>query len=183
MSPARSWFVHTGSRHTYKVKGAEIYVVAAEVKTIGDHKLIEHPVRILDPDTGIQVGETVKTDKEGVARAEVPKKKDYRIEIVDEEIHVDAPPPPAPDPPSATLVCEFVDDAGKPVAHEEVALKEGDLGGGAATTDEKGWLRAPARLGPVELTLRDQKFVAHSLSIEDAADPSNAYHFVLEKKS
>ena len=185
MSPAgrpRTFFEHTGSRHVYKVKGTDTYVVAAEVKTIGDTKLPDHPVRILDPDTGKAVVEGVKTDKEGVVRVQVPEKKDYRIEIVDVPLKIDEPPPPVPHPTPAILVCEFEDETGKPIAHEPVELHSGDTGGGTAETDEHGRLHAPSDLGPVKLKLRDQEMVAHALPIADSEDAANLYRFVVPKK-
>lgn len=179
---SRTFFEHTGSRHVYTVKGTETYVVAAEVKTIGDLKLPDHPVRILDPDTGKAVVEGVKTDGDGVVRVEVPQKKDYRIEIVDVPLHVDEPPPLVPHPTPAILVCEFVDETGKPIVHEEVEIRSGDTGGGTATTDEHGRLHAPADLGPCTLKLRDQEMLAHALPLADAEDAANLYRFVVPKK-
>src|SRR6185295_16909172 len=59
MSPRpepKSYFEHTGSRYTYKVKLPDKFVIAAEVKAIGDDPLMLHKVRILDPETGEQIG-------------------------------------------------------------------------------------------------------------------------------
>jgi hypothetical protein len=177
----RTWFEHTGSRHTYKVKH-EVFVVAAEVKTLGDTPLVEHDVRILDADTGEAVGDVHKTDDKGVVRVEVPKKKKYRIEIVDAPLTVDEPPRPEPELPSAVLVCEFLDETGKPVGGEEVEIKAHDTGGGTAMTDDHGRIEAPALLGPCELKIRDQTFIAHALPLADAEEPSNCYRFIVEKK-
>jgi hypothetical protein len=87
-------------------------------------------------------------------------------------------PPPIPEEPLGTLVCEFLDEAGKPLANEKV-----DLAGDAdLTTDEKGRIEAPAPLGPVELKVKGQTFVAHALPTEDAKKDENLYVFLVTAK-
>ncbi len=70
----------------------DVHVIAVEVKTIGGTLLVNHPVRIIDPDTREPIGDTVMTDDKGVLRKVVPEKKTYWIEILGEELDLPAPP-------------------------------------------------------------------------------------------
>ena len=159
----------------------EIFVIAAELKLIGDTLLPDHPVRVVDPDSGEQVGKDLVTDEKGVVRTEVPENKPYRIEIVDDSIE----PAPArefhPDLPPAVLVCLFLDAAGKPLAHEPLeVMANGDAH--PMETDEHGRVHADAPLGPCELTMRKQTFVAHALPAADAEKDANLYRFVVQEE-
>jgi len=160
----------------------ELFVLAAEIKLLGDTLLTDHPVKILDPDTGEQVGKDLVTDEKGVVHAEVPENKPYRIEIVDEELTVPEPPPLKPDPPGAVLVCVFEGPDGKPLPNEDVEVHEDGKLLGTLETDENGHLRAPSPLGACELVVREQKFVAHSMPIADGDAEANWYHFTVEAK-
>jgi hypothetical protein len=159
----------------------EIYVVAAELKQIGETLLPDHPVRIVDPDSGEQVGKDLVTDDKGVVRAEVPENKPYRIEIVDDSIE----PAPAkefhPDLPMAVLACLFLDATGKPLANEPLEVtSNGDAH--PMETDEHGRIHADAPLGPCELKMRKQTFVAHALPAADAGKDANLYRFVVQEE-
>jgi len=158
---------------------ADVHVLAMIVKTIGDSLLLSHPVKILDPDTGKVVAEA-ETDDKGVVHAEVPEDKKYRVEIVDEKIDIPDPPPPISQDVKATLVCQFVDAAGKPIAAEDVILV--GSGGDPDTTlhtDENGKILVSASLGPHDLKLRDKKFTAHALPSADSAQDANLYLFMV----
>lgn len=155
-------------------KVEDIFLLVAEVKLIGDTPLINHAVRILDPDTGEVVAED-KTNENGVVRTEVPKKKTYRIEIVDDHhdqhewntVHV----------PHPMLRVRFVDSAGSPVPHLEVTVK--DLEGNAieAMADEDGLLEMPAHLTLHEVLVGDDAHWVHALLHRDGAD--DAYEIVV----
>lgn len=158
----------------------DVYVIAAEVKLIGDTRLIEHPVRILDPDTGEVIVETM-TDEKGVVRAEVPKKKTYRIEIVDldPEWH---PPPFEDDPPVGLVHFRLVDDAGLPLAQREVKAK---LAGEEMlfVTDDEGEVSAASHVGHYQLQMGDQTFDGHTLLAKDADDDDRIYEFVVHEET
>ncbi len=160
----------------------EIFVVAAELRDIGAALLPDHPVRIVDAETGEAVTGDLKTDEKGVVRAEVPENKAYRIEIGEAEIT----PAPAqtfsPDPPHAILFVEFVDEGGKPLAHETVHVVA-DGAKHEIETDDQGRIHADAPFAPCELEVRDQRFVAHALPAADAQHESNVYRFVVAEGS
>jgi len=164
--------------------GDEVYVLAAAIKLIGDNPLVRGLVRIIDPDTNEPVGEEVGTDAKGEIRVEVPEKKNYRVEIVDDQIEApeDEPPPLLPEPTPAVLVCRFVDAAGKPLADEPVQFGPVAGDGDDFTTDDEGRIRAPAALGPIELKVRGQTFVAHALPAADADNEAYHYRFVVEDR-
>jgi phage protein D len=153
----------------------DVYLISAQVKSIGGTILANHPVRILD-ERGRRVGEVLITDAEGVVRAQVPANKRYRIEILDDDLGV-APVELHPDAP-AVLLCHFFDEAGAPVAGEAVEAKADDdkL---ELRTDENGRVEAPARLAVWELTVRGQTFHAHSLLAADREKDENHYRFVV----
>lgn len=152
----------------------DVYVLAAEVKLIGDTPLIKHPVRVLDPDTGEVVASGV-TDENGIVRTDVPANKTYRIEIVDRDPDLHVLPPLKTKHP--VLRCAFVDVAGSPVPDLDVTVK--DLDGQAAdyTTDEDGMLVVPAALGLHEVVVGDDSHWVHSLLHSDGDD--DAYVIVV----
>ncbi len=159
----------------------EIYVIAHEIRTIGDTPLVNHRVRILDPDTGKQVGNPLTTDDQGVVRAVVPEDKDYRIEIFDEENESSTAALEAFEEP-AYLVCRFTDELGSPVANTKVEVREDDYQF-EVTTDEDGWIDFCADLGPFELSINDQVFQAHSVLSKDREKDKNHYWFVVSGSS
>jgi hypothetical protein len=149
----------------------DVFVLAAEVKLIGDTPLIEHEVRVIDPDNGAVVAEAV-TDEKGIVRVEVPAAKTYRIEIVDRELawHGDI----APEAPQSVLRCELVDAFGTCVAHRDVVATTDD-GEMTLTTDEAGRIEVPMPLGHVQLQVGDDIFDAHALLPSD----QTVYQFVV----
>ena len=153
----------------------DVYVLAAEVKLIGDTPLIRQTVRILDPDTGEVVADGLTTDENGIVRTEVPAKKIYRIEIADHDPDIDLVPTVAPKQP--LLRCAFVDLSGSPVPDLDVTVK--DLEGQATdyTTDDGGMLEVPAPLGLYEVTVGNDSYWVHSLLHSDGED--DAYEIVL----
>ncbi len=158
----------------------EVHVIAVEVKTIGGTPLVNHPVRIIDPDTNEQIGPVRKTDRSGVVREIVPEEKNYRIEILEEDwapAHV-----LDPEEPDAVLICHFVDGAGEPIANTKVEAHSDD-DDFELVTDENGRIEAAAHLRPYELTIEDQKFNAHPLLLEDREKDENVYRFVIDKES
>jgi len=156
----------------------DVYLLAAEVKQLGDgdKPLIEHPVRIIDPDTEEVVAEAT-TDEKGVVRVEVPKKKTYRIDIV--ELNPDFfPAPHADDPPQGRLHFRLVDPSGAPIAAREVKVQiDGDEL--AFVTDDDGEVSAPAHLAPYELDVGDQSFWGHTVLPSDA-DDDHLYEFEVD---
>ena len=143
----------------------EAYVLVAEVKTIGGTLLLDHPVRVLDPDTGAAVIERINTDEQGVVRTLVPRNKTYRIEILDEEWEA----PTAQflgDHGCGMLLCRFVDESGQPLANLGVEARQDDQEF-QLITDADGWIESPANLGAYELRVGDQVFVAHAMLPED----------------
>ena len=156
----------------------DVYVLAAEVKLIGDTPLIRHAVRVLDPDTGDVVADGLTTDENGIVRTEVPAKKTYRIEIVDRDPDLHVLPTLATKHP--VLRCAFVDLAGSPVPDLDVTVK--DLDGQAAdyTTDEDGMLEVPAPLGLHEVVVGDDSYWVHTLLHSDGDD--DAYEIVVSSK-
>jgi hypothetical protein len=163
----------------------ETYILAISVKTIGGTPLLNHPVRVLDPATGQTVVSALMTDGAGVVRTRVPENKTYRIEILDEKRPTPLLPPPPSDEEHAVLVCHFVDEAGHPIAEEKVEVANGqdrfDL-----LTDEDGLIRCPAHLTAYDVTIRKQRFIAHSLLYSDRKDDDdldNLYRFVVSEGS
>jgi hypothetical protein len=155
---------------------ADVHVLAAEMKSIGNTPLVRHPVRILDPETGAEVAYAV-TDAEGVVRVEVPENKAYRIEIVDEaEEHV--APPLHPDDAAAVLLCQFLDTAGNPIANEKL---EASAAGESfeLQTDGNGRIESPARLDAYELRIRGVAFTAHALLARDRDREGSLYRFIV----
>ena len=158
----------------------ELYVLAAEVKTIGDTPLVRHAVRILDPETGGVIEDHVMTDEAGVVRAMVPENKTYRIEIVDEEREIPPPAPLAANDVHGILICHFVDGDGNAVANEGVEARcEDDQF--SLVTDEDGRIEAPAHLSAYDLKIRGETFTAHALLWSDRGDGEEEplYRFVL----
>ena len=163
---------------------ADVYMLAAEVKLIGDTPLINHAVRVLDPDTGEVVAECM-TDDKGIVRTEVAAKKKYRIEIVDHDPdrhHFRTISVPHP-----MLRCAFVDLAGSPVPHLDVIVKDLDGNETDHTTDDKGLLEMPATLRLYEVVVApgapfrdDESHWVHSLLHSDGAD--DAYEIVVSAK-
>jgi len=155
---------------------ADVHVLVAEVKGIGDTPLVNHPVRILDPESGAEAAYAV-TDAEGVVRVEVPENKAYRIEIVEEtEEHV--APPLQPDDLAAALLCQFLDPAGNPIANEKV---EASAAGESfeLRTDGDGRIESPARLDAYELRIRGVAFTAHALLARDREREGSLYRFIV----
>ena len=167
----------------------EAFVLAAEVKTIGGTLLMNHPVRVLDPDTGAIVIDSIETDDDGVVRSLVPKNKTYRIEILDETWEG---PEQAfeSDDRRGMLVCRFVDATGAPVADLAVEARQDDQVS-SLTTDAEGWIESAANLAPYELHVGEQVFHAHAVLAEDVTRDEDAprddetvrYEFVVDSVS
>jgi len=159
-------------------ESGEVYAIAAHVHLLGDDPAVNHAVRILDPDTGAVVVDSLTTDDEGVLRAEVPENKEYRIELVELD-HEESDVPAATvddDGAHAYLRCRFVDGAGNPVANTEVDARFGEDGEEMPfVTDADGMIEGVAHLGVYELKIDDQTFHAHSVPSEDA-DRDDALH-------
>ena len=153
----------------------DVHLIAAQVKSIGGTLLSNHPVRILD-ERGRRVGEDLVTDGEGVVRAHVPEPKNYRIEILDEDL--DAAAVQLHPETSAVLLCHFVDEAGSPIANEAVEASAGEdkL---ELRTDDAGRLETAARLTDWHLTVRGQTFLAHAMPAADRLKDENLYRFVV----
>ncbi len=156
----------------------EIYVIATEVRTIGDTVLANHKVRIIDPDTGKAVGSPKMTDENGVVRAVVPENKNYRIEILDEDAIPQSPPPLPADYPQGVLICHFVDEAGNPITNEQVEVSSGD-DRFDVITDADGRIEAPALLAAYDVEVRGETFTAHPLLWKDREDEENVYRFIV----
>jgi hypothetical protein len=147
------------------------------VKAIGGTPLVNHGVRVLDPDTGEEVCHA-HTDGQGVLRVEVPENKTYRVEIVDEESDPVGHPFELEEKP-AVLICHFVYAAGAPIAGEQVEASAGDdkLD---LVTDARGRIEASARLTSYELKIRGRAFLAHAIPGSDRDKDENLYRFILE---
>lgn len=145
----------------------DVFVLAAEVKLIGDTPLIRHAVRILDPDTGEVVGDA-ETDGAGIVRVEVPAQKIYAIEIVDR--YHDPPVSPTIHLPQAVLRCRFVEPGGAPVPHLEVTVEDPSGNSAEAVADGDGLLELPARLCVYKLRVGDETHWVHALLGRDEAD-------------
>ncbi len=158
-------------------EGDEIYVIAAEVRSIGDTLLINQDVRILDPDTEEQVGDIITTGDDGVVRAIVPENKTYRIEIQDQEFEPHAPPLAADDRPGL-LLCRFLNKDGTPLANVDVEICSEDHRF-EHPTDEEGKIEIPVHLGHYELNVQNQAFDAHALLMEDRDQEDNCYLFTI----
>lgn len=171
----RTFMVWTGKRHVFRVRAAEAYWLAAQVKLIGDDPAVNHAVRIVDPDTGKVVLDDLTTDDQGVVRAEVPENKEYHIELVEPDTPMEFPDADYGMGDShAFLRCRFVDEAGNPIANQQVEAKFGD-DDIPFVTDADGQIEAVAHLGAYELVIGDQTFYAHSVPAEDA-DRDEAVH-------
>ena len=164
-------------RASGKEEEEEVYVLAVAVKMIGGTPLVNHSVRILDPDTEEQVGERRMTDDDGVVRARVPWNKTYRIEILDEEGEPFIEPVDAYEEP-AYLICRFVDENGSPVAHVKVEVRE-DGHCFETVTDDDGKIDCCVHLGPYELKIGEQSFQAHALLLRDLETEEHYYRFVV----
>ena len=158
----------------------DIFLLAAEVKQIGDgdKPLIEHDVNVIDPDTG-EIVANGTTDEKGIVRVEVPKKKTYRIEIVDLDPQW-YPQPSFDTPPPGVIHFRLVDETGQPLAQKEVKAKVGDQEM-TFVTDDDGEVSAGAHLGPYELVVDDQSFYGHSVLASDDAD-GRVYEFEVHGK-
>jgi hypothetical protein len=169
----------TEQTHTIRAKAPadEFYVLAVEVRSIGGTPIMNHAVRIRDPDTGEQIGGDLMTDDDGVVRALVPENKLYRIEILDEE-HDFVDSPLDDEGERAMLLCHFLDEWGEPIAHTDVHARSGD-DEFELVTDENGKIEAPADLGHYELTIEDQVFHAHALLEDDRDAEEHLYRFVV----
>ncbi len=158
---------------------APVNAISAAIKAIGDVPLANHPVRILDAETGEQVGGILMTDDDGIVRATVPEQKEYRIEIVEKDAAG----------ADAVLLCRFVDVVGDPLVGETVAVTavEAESGNpgestsdeGDATTDANGMVERSAKLGAYRLEIRDQTFLAHAVLSSDKDNPDSVSLFVL----
>jgi hypothetical protein len=156
----------------------DVYVLAAEVKLIGDTPLINHAVRVLDPDTGEVVADGLTTDDKGIVRTDVPANKTYRIEIVDRDPDLHILPTLRTKHPR--LRCAFVDMAGSPVPDLDVTVKDLDGQSTDYTSDDDGMLEVPAELGLYEVTVGDEAYWVHSLMHDD--DDDDAYELVVPSK-
>jgi hypothetical protein len=152
----------------------DIFVLAAEVKLLGDTPLINHAVRILDPDTGAVVADAT-TDDKGIVRAEVPENKKYRIEFDDHQ--PDLHEWPTVVTPHPMLRCVFVDLAGARVPQLDVTVK--DLEGHSVDleADEDGLLELPMPLGLYEVIAEGESHWVHSLLHTDG--DGDAYEIVV----
>jgi hypothetical protein len=164
-------------RASGKEEEEEVYVLAVAVKTIGGTPLVNHSVRILDPDTEEQVGERRMTDDDGVLRTTVPRNKTYRIEILDEEHEPFIEPVDAYEEP-AYLICRFIDECGAPVANTKVEVWE-DGHCLETVTDAEGKVDCCVHLGPYELKIGEQSFRAHALLSRDLETEEHNYRFVV----
>jgi phage protein D len=144
----------------------DLHLVILTVKTIGGTPLSNHPVRVVDRKTGEPVSDVVKTDDQGVMRAEVDAPGDYRVVILDRAADSTGPDL-GTSAPAATLACHFVGTDGGPIANEEVDVKTGG-DSFKLTTDADGRIDAPATLGSYELTLRGETFQAHAVPASEA---------------
>ena len=160
------------------VQSEEAYVISAEVRSIGDTLLVNHDVRIIDPDTLEQVGDTITTGDDAVVRAIVPQNKKYRIEIQDHEFELHVPEL-LPDDVPAVLLCHFVDASGTPLANLTVEASSGD-DKFELVTDGNGRLEALAHLRPYDLKVGDRAFQAHALLMKDRERDESLYRFVVE---
>lgn len=180
MTPSKTYFEHTGSRHVYKIKTPDTYVVSAEVKAIGGDPLMQHDVRILDAETGEAIGGILKTDDKGVVRATVPKDGKYRIEIVEKEIEA-VGLPVHPEPRHARLLARFTDPSGAPHTHAGIHIRfEDDDEETDATTDEDGRIDVPTRLGHHVLRFGDESFDAHPVLSDHAGREGAHSHFIVQ---
>lgn len=158
----------------------DMYVIAPELSFLGAGvtPLIQHQVRVLDPETGEVVVDWRTTDDKGVIRAEVPENKSYRIEMMDLDLPLHRPPMPE-EPPLAVLFCLFVDESGAPITGEDVVVTHPDGHDWHYSTDDDGRLDVSCRLGHYTLKIRDQELDAHAVLPRDRASEENAYRFVL----
>lgn len=173
----------TDRRHTIhvrrfeKVPAEEAYVISVEVRSIGGTLLVNHDVRILDPDNLEQVGDLITTGDDGLVRAVVPQNKTYRIEIADAEA-VSVGLPLDGDEEPAMLLCHFFDESGAPCAHQDIVARSGNDTFELAT-DAEGKIEAPAHLVPYELRIGNQVFHAHALLSKDREKDGNRYRFIV----
>ena len=161
-------------------EASDLHLIAVEAKTVGDTPLVNHPVRVVDPDTGVVVAEAV-TDDTGVVRATVPEAKTYRLQIDDDDADDAADAPPVePEEEPAVLVCRFSHDDETPLAGEKVEARLGqDLI--EAQTDADGRIELAAHLGGYELTVRGQKFQAHAVPAAEKDKPQSVYRFIVDR--
>jgi hypothetical protein len=155
----------------------DVHVIAVEAKSVGDTALVNQPVRIVDPDSGVTVAET-ETDEAGMVRASVPEPKDYRIEIAEDDSAEAAPPPLQPEGEHAVLRCRFAGADGSPLAGEKVEARLGDHTV-EATTDEDGRIEIAAQLEAYQLTVRGQTFDAHAVPASETDKDAGLYRFVV----
>lgn len=137
------------------------HVLVAEIRTIGGTLLCNHPVRVLDPDTGKVVVDDIDTDGKGVLRTRVPDDKTYRIEIIDETWD-DVGHEFVSDDSSTILACRFVDEFGEPVVGATVEVSAAERAF-TLETDAEGCVACPAEAGVYELRLRGETFHAHTV--------------------
>ncbi len=154
----------------------DVFVLAATVTQVGDgdKPVARHPVRIIDPDTREVVAEST-TDEKGVVRAEVPKDKTYRIEIV--KLDPQFYPEPIYDmPPEGVVHFRVVDEGGSPLAQTEVKVTMGD-DAMTLVTDDDGEVSAPSHLEPYAVEIGDDTFYGHAVLASDDEE-DRVYEFV-----
>ncbi|MGZ6141927.1 MAG: hypothetical protein ACXWLM_01255 [Myxococcales bacterium] len=152
---------------------ADAHVLAATVKTIGGTPLLNHDVRVIDPDSNLEIA-TAKTDDKGNLRVEVPEDKTYRIAIANETLPAAADPLLPEKDKGAVVACEFVDAAGAPIAGAKVRVGSVD-----AITDARGRVEVRAPLAAYPVEIGGKSFTAHAIPVADQRD-EHLSRFIVE---
>jgi hypothetical protein len=160
------------------------FAIEVQLTAAGGTPLAAEPVRIVDPDSGQDVGKPGVTDERGVLRARVPEQKEYEFHAVAFGVEHDDPwgaaaPIAAAGQEHSVLFVALTDRAGSPLANENVTVKDEAGSEHPGQTDGEGCLRLVTDPGVYELRVRENTFVAHTLFTSDLGDEPKPYRFSL----
>ena len=160
------------------------FAIEVQLTASGGTPLASERVRIVDPDSGEQIGQPGTTDEQGVLRARVPEEKEY---------HFFPMPDGAEDPTNpfsahetgaihqehSLLFVALTDGSGQPLKGEKVNVKDESGAAQELVTDHEGQIRLSADPGVYELEVGGTTLVAHTLFTADFGDDPQPYRFTV----
>lgn len=160
------------------------YAIEVQLTAAGGTPLAAERVRIVDPDSGEQIGDPGRTDEHGILRARVPEQKEYHFFPLpdDAEDHPDPWSAFAPAPAGQEHSVLFVvlsDESGQPLKGEKVNVKDESGTAHELVTDDEGHIRLATDPGVYQLEVKGSTFVAHTLFTTDLGDDPQPYRFTL----
>jgi hypothetical protein len=159
------------------------YVIEVQLTAAGGTPLANESVKIVDPDSGAQIGEPGVTDENGVLRAGVPEQKEYHFYSVETGEEEGAEPwsdhdheQMTPQDHSVLAIC-LIDAGGQPLAGESFEVKDADGTSHEAQTDDQGEVRLGLDAGVYTLVVRGKEFIAHTVFSGDLDGLPQPYKF------